>query len=135
KVYAAYHAAVNHSGLRTFLLLSLIKGYGMAESGEAQTITHQQRKMSLESMRRFRDRFQIPVPDEKLEEAPYVTFPEGSPELEYMRARRMELGGYVPSRRRKAASLPVPELSAFERFLKSTDDREISTTMAFVQIL
>jgi len=75
------------------------------------------------------------VADDKLEEVPYVTFPEGSPELEYMRARRMELGGYVPSRRRKSASLVVPELSAFERFLKSTEDREISTTMAFVQIL
>ena len=66
---------------------------------------------------------------------PYVTFPEGSPELEYMRARRMELGGYLPARRGKAAALATPELAAFERFLKSTEDREISTTMAFVQIL
>ena len=75
------------------------------------------------------------MPDDKLEDVPYVTFPEGSPELEYMRARRMELGGYLPPRRRKAAALAVPELAAFERFLKSTDEREISTTMAFVQIL
>ncbi len=75
------------------------------------------------------------LPDDKLEEVPYVKFAEGSPELEYMRARRMELGGYLPARRRKADALAVPELPAFERFLKSTDDREISTTMAFVQIL
>ena len=87
------------------------------------------------SIRSFRDRFGIPVADDKLEEVPYVTFPEGSPELEYMRARRMELGGYLPARRGKAAALATPELAAFERFLKSTEDREISTTMAFVQIL
>jgi pyruvate dehydrogenase E1 component len=91
--------------------------------------------MHVDAIRKFRDRFQIPVPDDKLEEVPFVTFPEGSPELEYMRARRMELGGYLPSRRRKANPLTIPELSALERFLKSTDEREISTTMAFVQIL
>jgi len=135
KVYNAYHAAVNHKGQPTVILAKTIKGYGMGESGEAQNITHQQKKMSLESIRRFRDRFHVPVPDEKLEEVPYVMFPEGSPELEYMRARRMELGGYLPARRRQAAALAVPELAAFERFLKSTEEREISTTMAFVQIL
>ncbi len=135
KVYAAYHAAVNHKGQPTVILAKTIKGYGMGESGEAQNITHQQKKMSQESIRSFRDRFHIPVPDEQLEEVPYVTFPEGSRELEYMRARRMELGGYLPARRRQAAALAVPELAAFERFLKSTEEREISTTMAFVQIL
>jgi pyruvate dehydrogenase E1 component len=135
KVYNAYHAAVNHKGQPTVILAKTIKGYGMGESGEAQNITHQQKKMSRESIRHFRNRFKIPLPDEKLDEVPYVTFPEGSPELEYMRARRMELGGYLPSRRRSATPLATPELAAFERFLKSTEDREISTTMAFVQIL
>jgi pyruvate dehydrogenase E1 component len=135
KVYAAFHAAVNHKGQPTLILPKTIKGYGMGESGEAQNITHQQKKMSTDSIRIFRDRFQIPVPDDKLEEVPFVNFAPGSPEAEYMKARRMELGGYLPSRRRKAESLPVPPLSTFERFLKSTDDREISTTMAFVQIL
>jgi pyruvate dehydrogenase E1 component len=135
KVYAAYHAAVNHPGQPTVILAKTIKGYGMGEAGEAQNITHQQKKMDTDAIRRFRDRFAIPVPDEKLEEVPYVTFAEGSKELEYMRGRRLELGGYVPQRRRKAESLTVPGLSAFERFLKSTDDREISTTMAFVQVL
>jgi pyruvate dehydrogenase E1 component len=91
--------------------------------------------MSTDSLRIFRDRYQIPVPDDKLSEVPYVSFAEGSPELQYMRARRMDLGGYLPQRRRKASPLIIPELAAFERFLKSTDDREISTTMAFVQIL
>jgi len=135
KIYAAFHMAAHHQGQPTVILAKTIKGYGMGTSGEAQNITHQQKKMSHESLKHFRDRFQIPVPDDKLDEIPYVTFAEGSPELQYMRARRMELGGYLPHRRRKATALTVPELSAFERFLKSTDDREISTTMAFVQIL
>ncbi len=135
KVYNGFHAAVNHKGQPTVILAKTIKGYGMGESGEAQNITHQQKKLSDESIRRFRDRFAIPVADDKLSEVPYVTFPEGSPELEYMRARRMDLGGYLPARRQKAAALVTPELSAFERFLKSTEDREISTTMTFVQVL
>jgi len=135
KVYAAYYAAVNHAGQPTVILAKTIKGYGMGEAGEAQNITHQQKKMNVEAVRRFRDRFQIPVPDEKLEEVPYAKFADGSPELEYMRARRLELGGYLPARRRKAEALVVPGLAAFERFLKSTEEREISTTMAFVQIL
>jgi len=135
KVYAAYQAAINHRDQPTVILAKTIKGYGMGESGEAQNITHQQKKMSNEAMRRFRDRFNIPVPDDKIDAVPYVTFPEGSPELEYMRARRMALGGYLPARRRKTDPLVVPELAAFERLLKSSEDREISTTMAFVQIL
>ena len=135
KVYAGYHAAVNHKGQPTVVLAKTIKGYGMGESGEAQNITHQQKKMSVESIRAMRDRFQIPVPDDKIEQVPYMTFPPGSREAEYMKARRMELGGFLPARRRKAEPLVVPPLSSFERFLKSTEDREISTTMAFVQIL
>ncbi len=135
KIYAAYDAAISHRGQPTVILAKTIKGYGMGESGEAQNITHQQKKMSMAAIRKFRDRFHIPVPDDQLEDVPYVTFPEGSKELEYMRARRMELGGYVPSRRRKASALAMPELSAFERLLKGTDAREISTTMAFVQVL
>ncbi len=91
--------------------------------------------MSVDSIRAMRDRFQIPVPEDKLDQLPYVTFAPGSPEAEYMKARRMELGGFLPTRRRKAEALTIPPLSTFERFLKSTEDREISTTMAFVQIL
>ncbi len=135
KVYAAFHAATTHQGQPTVILAKTIKGYGMGASGEAQNITHQQKKMSLESLQRFRDRYAIPVTDEQMEEIPYVTFPEDSPELEYMHARRKALGGFVPQRRRRAEPLVVPELAAFDRFLKSTDEREISTTMAFVQIL
>src|SRR5207253_2044471 len=135
KVYAGYHAAVNHKSQPTVVLAKTIKGYGMGESGEAQNITHQQKKMSTESIRAMRDRFQIPVPDDKFEDVPYMTFPAGSREAEYMKARRMDLGGFLPARRRKAEPLAVPPLATFERFLKSTEEREISTTMAFVQIL
>jgi pyruvate dehydrogenase E1 component len=123
KVFAVYNAAVNHKGQPTVILAKTIKGYGMGESGEAQNITHQQKKLSHESIRRFRDRFQLPVPDDQLDEVPYLTFPPGSPEFKYMEDRRMELGGYLPTRRRKAEPLPVPGLAAFERFLKSSDDR------------
>ncbi|HET9668944.1 MAG TPA: pyruvate dehydrogenase (acetyl-transferring), homodimeric type [Casimicrobiaceae bacterium] len=135
KVFAAYHAAVNHKGQPTVILAKTIKGYGMGLAGEAQNITHQQKKMNVDAVRVFRDRFQIPVSDDKIDEVPYVKFEEGSKELEYMRARRMELGGYLPARREKAQALEVPPLSAFQRFLASTGEREISTTMAFVQIL
>jgi pyruvate dehydrogenase E1 component len=136
KIYAAYAAAMKHQGQPTVILAKTIKGYGMGEAGESQNITHQQKKMGTSSIKAFRDRFAIPVPDDKLEEVPYVTFKEGSPELNYMRERRMALGGYLPARRRKAAPLEVPPLSAFEALLKASGaGRELSTTMAFVRIL
>jgi len=135
KIYAAYHQAVHHQGQPTVILAKTIKGYGMGEAGEAQNITHQQKKMPTESLKRFRDRFRLPIKDEDIEQVPYLKFAEGSPELEYMRARRMELGGYLPQRRPKATALETPQLTAFERLLKGTEEREISTTMAFVQIL
>jgi pyruvate dehydrogenase E1 component len=136
KVYAAFHAAAHHQGQPTVILAKTIKGYGMGESGEAQNITHQQKKMSVEAIRRFRDRFNIPVPDDQLEQVPYVKFEEGSKEHEYMKSRRAALGGDRPKRRRKAPeSLAVPPLTTFSRLLEGSGDREISTTMAFVQML
>ncbi|TRZ97993.1 MAG: pyruvate dehydrogenase (acetyl-transferring), homodimeric type [Rhodocyclaceae bacterium] len=134
KVYAAYAAAVAHKGQPTVILAKTIKGYGMGEAGEAQNITHQQKKMGTTSVKAFRDRFKLPVRDEDLEKLPYLTFPEGSKELDYMRERRMALGGYLPSRRRQAESLPVPPLSAFDALLKAGGEgREFSTTMSFVR--
>ena len=136
KVYAAYHAAVNHKGQPTVILAKTIKGYGMGAAGEAQNITHQQKKMPLDTLKRFRDRFKLPLTDEQVEKLEFLKFPEGSKELDYMRARRMELGGYLPTRRRTAEALPVPALSAFEPLLKASGEgREVSTTMAFVRIL
>jgi pyruvate dehydrogenase E1 component len=136
KVYAAYQAAITHTGQPTVILAKTIKGYGMGESGEAQNITHQQKKMGTVSLKAFRDRFHLPVTDEQLEELPYLKFAEDSPELKYMREHRQALGGYLPQRRRKVEPLPVPALSAFDAQLKATGaGREISTTMAFVRIL
>src|SRR5919106_1818073 len=135
KVYAAYATATKHTGQPTVILAKTIKGYGMGESGEGQNITHQQKKMGTSSIRAFRDRFRVPVPDEKLDEVPYHRPPEDSPEMQYMRSRIEAMGGSLPSRRRKAAPLEVPPLSAFEAQLKGTEGREISTTMAFVRIL
>ena len=136
KIYAAYQAATQHKGQPTVILAKTIKGYGMGEAGQAMNITHQQKKMPVESLKKFRDQFKLPIPDDQIAEVPYLKFEEGSKELEYMRARRMELGGYLPQRRTKAASLPVPALAAFDALLKATaEGREISTTMAFVRIL
>ena len=136
KVYAAFHAAVNHKEQPTVILAHTIKGYGMGGSGEAMNIAHQAKKMNADDVRRFRDRFEIPVKDEQLDDMPLVKFAEGSPELEYMKARRQELGGYLPQRRTKAESLPVPSLETFAPLLEATTEgREISTTMAFVRLL
>ncbi|WP_310451655.1 pyruvate dehydrogenase (acetyl-transferring), homodimeric type [Sulfuritalea sp.] len=134
KVYAAYAAAVAHTGQPTVILAKTIKGYGMGEAGEAQNITHQQKKMGTTSVKAFRDRFKLPVKDADLDKLPYLTFPEGSKELNYMRERRMALGGYSPARRRKAESLPVPPLAAFDALLKAGGEgRQFSTTMSFVR--
>jgi pyruvate dehydrogenase E1 component len=135
KVYAAYDAATRHKGQPTVILAKTVKGFGMGESGEGQMIAHQAKKMTQESMRQFRDRFNIPISDEQIPELPYYTFPEGSAEKKYLHERRAALGGYLPARRDKSASLEIPPLSAFERLLKSSEAREISTTMAFVQML
>ena len=136
KVYAAFHAAANHKNQPTVILAKTIKGYGMGGSGQGMNIAHQAKKMNIEDIKAFRDQFKIPVPDDKLEELPLVKFEEGSPELNYMRERRMELGGYLPQRRTKAESLEVPKLEAFAPLLEATTEgREISTTMAFVRLL
>jgi pyruvate dehydrogenase E1 component len=136
KVYAAFHAAANHKNQPTVILAKTIKGYGMGGSGQGMNIAHQAKKMNIEDIKAFRDQFKIPVPDDKLEELPLVKFEEGSPELNYMRERRMELGGYLPQRRAKSESLEVPKLEVFSPLLEATvEGREISTTMAFVRML
>ena len=136
KVYAAYHAAVNHTDQPTVILAKTVKGYGMGEAGEGQNITHQQKKMGETVLRAFRDRFRIDVPDERIPEVPFLPLADGSKEKAYLHERRETLGGYLPARRRRSTeSLQVPALSAFESQLKGTGDREISTTMAFVRIL
>jgi pyruvate dehydrogenase E1 component len=136
KVYAAYAAAMKHEGQPTVILAKTIKGYGMGEeAGEGQNITHQQKKMGTSSIKAFRDRFNVPIPDDQLEQVPFYKPAADSPEMKYLRERTAAMGGSLPMRRRKAAPSQVPPLSAFEAQLKSTEGREISTTMAFVRIL
>ncbi|MBN2576399.1 MAG: pyruvate dehydrogenase (acetyl-transferring), homodimeric type [Deltaproteobacteria bacterium] len=135
KVYAAYQAAVDHKGQPTIILAKTVKGYGMGEAGEGQNPTHQQKKMGEEALRAFRDRFSIPIGDDKIGQAPFYRPAEGSKEIQYMLARRKELGGFLPSRRRSAPALAVPGLDAFETQLKGSGEHPMSTTMVFVRIL
>ena len=135
KVYAAYASAVASPGQPTVVLAKTVKGYGMGEAGEAQNITHQQKKMDIESIRQFRDRFGVPIPDEDLENVPYYHPGPDSEEVKYMMARREELGGFVPQRRQQNGAIEAPELGIFDTLLKSSGDREFSTTMAFVRAL
>jgi pyruvate dehydrogenase E1 component len=135
KVYAAYHAAVNHKGQPTVILAKTVKGYGMGEAGEGQNITHQQKSMDIESLKKFRDRFDLPLTDEQVENLSFYKPADDSPEMKYMAERRDAMGGFVPQRRRTGNALKVPELAAFENMLTATGEREISTTMAFVRIL
>jgi pyruvate dehydrogenase E1 component len=135
KVYAAYAAAAEHIGQPTVILAKTVKGYGMGEAGEGQNITHQQKKMGLEAIKKFRDRFNIPISDEEIADTPFYRPPEDSPEMRYLQERRASLGGFLPQRRTHGEPLTIPDLSVFEAQLAGTGDREISTTMAFVRIL
>jgi pyruvate dehydrogenase E1 component len=134
KVYAAYKAAVEHRGQPTVILAQTIKGYGLGEAGEGRNVTHQQKKLNDEELRVFRDRFDIPVSDAELPDAPFYRPPDDSLEVQYMRDRRRELGGPVPTRRVKTTPSPVPERAEFKEFFEGSD-REVSTTMAFVRML
>ncbi len=135
KVYAAYKAAVEQKGQPTVILARTIKGYGLGETGEGRNITHQQKKLNHEELRHFRDRFDIPIPDEALEEAPFYRPARDSEEYRYLVQRRAALGGFVPRRRVQAAPLEPPPTSLFEEFRKGTGQREAATTMVVVRML
>ncbi|MBU6199354.1 MAG: pyruvate dehydrogenase (acetyl-transferring), homodimeric type, partial [Xanthomonadaceae bacterium] len=133
KVYAAYFDAVNTQDMPTVILAKTVKGYGMGAAGESQNPTHQQKKLDDDAVRHFRDRFRIPIADDQLADVPYYHPGKDSPEVHYMLERRNALGGFLPQRRRKSQSFEAPPLSVFEPIVKSTGEREISTTMAFVR--
>ena len=134
KVFAAYHKAINHKGQPTVILAKTVKGYATG-AGEATNKTHQLKKLDLDSLKDFRDRFNMPFSDEELENLPYYKPADDSAELRYMRERRAALGGSVPVRRRESEKLAVPKLDLFSSFLEGTGERAISTTMAFVRML
>jgi pyruvate dehydrogenase E1 component len=135
KVYAAYRKAVEHSGSPVAVLARTVKGYGLGESGEGKNVTHQQKKLNEEEMRAFRDRFDIPISDDEVGKFPFYRPEEGSPEHRYLVERREALGGFVPQRRPKAEPLAAPPAELFEEFFEGTGEREVSTTMVFVQVL
>ncbi|MCG2634739.1 MAG: pyruvate dehydrogenase (acetyl-transferring), homodimeric type [Gammaproteobacteria bacterium] len=136
KVYAAYQAAVNYTDGPTVILAKTVKGYGMGiGSGEGQNITHQLKKMGLEALTKFRTRFNIPIDDSQLADAPFYKPPADSPEMKYLMQRREALGGSLPVRQTDSPALKIPTLESLSSFLEGTGEREISTTMAFVRIL
>ena len=135
KVYNAYKAAVEHKGQPTVLLIRTIKGYGLGDAGEGKNITHQQKKLTEDDLRAVRERFSIPVPEEKISEAPYYRPDDKSPEVSYLKERRKALGGSLPIRNSKTTPLPAPpNPELFEEFNKGTE-RAASTTMVFVRLL
>jgi pyruvate dehydrogenase E1 component len=133
KVFAAYDRAVRHKGQPTVLLVKTVKGYGMGDAGEGQNITHQQKKMAEDQLRAFRERFDIPVPDEEVSKAPYVSL--GNEQKDYVLKRREALGGLFPVRDAASPKLEIPGIEIFDALMKDTGEREISTTMAFVRAL
>jgi pyruvate dehydrogenase E1 component len=135
KVYAAYAAAASHKGQPTVILAKTVKGFGLGKGGEGQMIAHQQKKLSEEDLRAFRDRFHIPVTDDDIARLPFKKPDQNSDESRYLRERRVSLGGSLPVRRKEAPPLVVPPLETFAPLLEGTGEREISTTMAFVRIL
>jgi pyruvate dehydrogenase E1 component len=136
KVYAAYAAAVKHKGQPTVILAKTVKGYGMGAVGEGKNIAHQQKKMPIEALKQFRDRFNIPIADDKLADLPYYKPAPDSPEAKYLKELHAQRGGHLPQRRRKSTKLEVPKLESFKVLTEATSEgREISTTMAFVRML
>ena len=136
KVFAAYHEAVNNAeGKPVCILAKTVKGFGMKGEGESQNIAHQQKKLSTETLKHIRNKFNIPVTDDQIESVPFLKLEEGSAEHTYLHKQRQKLGGYYPVRKPSATVLPVPELATFDALLKDTGEREMSTTMAFVRML
>ncbi|MBF0255636.1 MAG: pyruvate dehydrogenase (acetyl-transferring), homodimeric type [Gammaproteobacteria bacterium] len=135
KVFNAYAAAMNHQGQPTVILAKTVKGYGMGVAGEGQNITHSQKKMAEAHLRSFRDRFNIPIPEDMIASAPFFKPADDSAEIQYLHERRQKLGGYLPARRTDAPPLQAPPLSAFSSLLEGSGERDMSTTMAFVRLL
>ena len=135
KVYAAYAEAQKQTGQPTVILAKTVKGYGMGIAGEGQNITHSQKKMGEVALKQFRDRFNIPIPDEQLAATPFYKPSADSPELKYMQERRQALGGYLPARYTECPKYEIPSLDLLKAMTEGSGDREMSTTMAFVRIL
>ena len=135
KVFSAYQKAVNHRERPTIILAKTVKGFGLGSVAEGQNTAHQQKKLDLNALKEFRDRFNIPITDKKLKDVPYFMPKKNSQELEYLHERRKSLGGYIPKRITKAKSIKTPANDVFHPQLDGTGEREASTTMAFIRML
>ena len=135
KVYAAYSEAIKHKGQPTVILAQTIKGYGLGESGEGRNVTHQQKKLNEQELLNFRSKFDIPLSDDDCIKAPFYKPAEDSEEIKYLKDRRETLGGFLPKRTDQAKKLDIPNLSIFNELIKGSENRHISTTMAFVRLL
>ena len=135
KVYSAYHAAVQCKGKPTVIIAKTIKGYGMGKSGESINTTHQQKKLDEEDLLFYRDRFNVPLTDKQVKNIEYYKPAENSPEIKYLKNCRDKLGGHIPERTTFAKPVKTPPQDIFESFMKSTGDKEMSTTMALVRML
>jgi pyruvate dehydrogenase E1 component len=135
KVYAAYDRAVKNRGTPTVILAKTVKGFGLGEAGESRMTAHQAKKLDVDDLKAFRDRFNIPISDQDIDGIPYYRPPDTSEEIQYLKACRKKLGGFLPVRKPSTLALTVPPLEAFDQQLEGSGDRELSTTMAFVRIL
>ncbi|MBD3168300.1 MAG: pyruvate dehydrogenase (acetyl-transferring), homodimeric type [candidate division Zixibacteria bacterium] len=135
KVYAAYKAAVGHEGSPTVILAQTIKGYGLGEAGEGKNITHQQKKLNEDELKSFRKRFDIPIPEDKVAQAPFYRPDENSEEMKYLKETRNKLGGSIPQRKLTVRPIEMPPEELFKEFYEGSGNLEVSTTMAFVSIL
>jgi len=135
KIYAAFSAATKHQGQPTVILARTVKGYGMGSAGEAQNVTHQQKKLDEDEMRAFRDRFELPITDEQIVTNPFYRFDADSPENKYLLERRAELGGFHPERRVTAEPVEAPAVELFDEFMTGSGDRAVSTTMVVVNLM
>ncbi|MDI9847808.1 alpha-ketoglutarate dehydrogenase [Rhodoblastus sp. 17X3] len=134
KLFAAFAAAKSHQGKPTVILAKTKKGYGMGEAGESRMTAHSTKKLDIAGLKSFRDRFQLPLTDDDLVQLKFYRPAEDGPELNYLRERRAELGGYLPARRSRALVVPVPPLADYANFALTADGKEMSTTMALVRI-
>jgi len=135
KIHAAYAAAAVHQGQPTVILAHTKKGYGMGQAGQGKMTTHSQKKLDDTALLEFRNRFNLPLSDEQAKELAFFKPKDDSPEMQYLHARRHQLGGYLPKRETACDTIAVPALSSFANFAVQADGKEMSTTMAFVRLL
>ena len=135
KVFAAYHAAMHHTGEPTVILAKTVKGYGMGDAGESENTTHQVKKLDLDDLKHFRDRFDVPLTDEELASVPYYRPADDAPETVYLNRQREQLGGPLPARIVDTADIAVPDIDIFRTHLQGSGKRRVSTTMSFVRML